>query len=220
MLVQGETVGLVHARALRPLEERIVEGHELLLTDFAERTALALANMRLRERQHARSIRDPRTRLVNRRDLEETFERELSRARRSGHALGVAMIDLDRFKQFNDRFGHQLGDSALQAFARYLETRVRTGDVVCRYGGEEFVVLFPDATLEQVRERCEALRVGASGLVLPADSTPWQATVSVGTAAYPHHGEDAATGLRAADAALYTAKRTGRDRVVVAELSV
>jgi diguanylate cyclase (GGDEF)-like protein/PAS domain S-box-containing protein len=215
LLIGDETVGLLHLTG-DPLGGEAEAGErDLLLTDFAERTALALANMRLRDVLRVQSIRDPLTGLYNRRYLEETFERELVRAHRNGYPLGVAMLDLDHFKQFNDRHGHQVGDAALRAFAHLLQEHVRADDVACRYGGEEFVVLFPNAPLEQVHERCELLRRRAPTLAMPAQGIPWDATVSVGIAAFPDHGNDAAAILRAADAALYDAKRAGRDRVAI-----
>ncbi|MEO5939867.1 MAG: GGDEF domain-containing protein, partial [Candidatus Limnocylindrales bacterium] len=176
----------------------------------AELLALSLANFRLRETLHAQSTRDPLTGLFNRRYMEDSLERELYRAGREEGSLGVIMADIDHFKAFNDRSGHVAGDAVLRALAQLLAASVRSEDIVCRFGGEEFTILLPNATLDETTIRAEALRVAAADLVTP-DGQP--VTLSMGVAAFPDHGVAADALIQAADAAMYQAKAGGRNRV-------
>ncbi|HYN89311.1 MAG TPA: diguanylate cyclase, partial [Ardenticatenaceae bacterium] len=184
--------------------------HEQLQAQLAEIEAL---QARLREQ----AIRDPLTGLFNRRYLEETLERELAKAARGTQPVSLAMMDIDFFKQLNDRFGHQAGDRVLQALAALLLADTRRGDVVSRYGGEEFVVVLPGASAAEARQRAEAWRAAFEALVVPHESHGLQATVSVGVATFPLHGTGAPQLLHAADTALYKAKAAGRNRVMAAE---
>jgi diguanylate cyclase (GGDEF)-like protein len=164
------------------------------------------------------SVRDPLTGLFNRRYLEETLNRELWRAARNQRPVGIIMLDLDHFKRFNDTYGHGGGDALLREVGGFLGKHVRGSDIACRYGGEEFTIILPDATLEITRQRAEELRQGAQQLALQldgAESDP--VTFSLGVAGFPTHGNTGSEVLAAADAALYQAKAAGRDRVVVRE---
>lgn len=164
------------------------------------------------------ALRDSLTGLYNRRFLEEALAKELSRARRSNRPVGVAMFDLDHFKSFNDRFGHDGGDALLRAFGQILQNSVREGDIACRYGGEEFVLVFPETGCEQVRQIAEKICQKLSSLTVYNKGQKLdQATVSAGVAVFPKHGEIMEDVLRAADQALYRAKAEGRNRVVVAQ---
>ena len=176
----------------------------------AELLALSLANFRLRETLHTQSTRDPLTGLFNRRYMEDSLERELYRADREDGTLGVIMADLDHFKAFNDRSGHVAGDAVLRALGELLAANVRSEDIVCRYGGEEFTILLPNASLEETVTRAEALRRSTAALVTP-DGEPL--TLSMGVSAYPDHGATGDALIKAADAAMYQAKAAGRDRV-------
>jgi len=188
-----------------------------LSSTFADHLALALANLRLRETLQIQSIRDPITGLFNRRYLEESLEREVARAERRDGSLGVIMLDLDHFKEFNDTHGHRAGDAALVALGGLLPTLVRGEDVPCRYGGEEFAVIFPDAPLEHVARRAEEIREALAAVDLRyADRELGHVTVSAGVAAFPDHGRTPEDLILAADRALYEAKNEGRNRVVVA----
>ena len=185
---------------------------------FANLTALVLNNVQLREALREQSIRDPLTGLFNRRYMEETLKREVRRVTRQLHPLGIIMIDIDHFKRFNDTHGHTTGDEILQRLAQYLQSHVRGEDVACRYGGEEFILIMPNASVETAQERAENLRQGARQLQVQADSDSSDGiTLSLGVAIYPEHGRTIESALRAADAALYRAKQEGRDRVVIAE---
>jgi diguanylate cyclase (GGDEF)-like protein len=188
-----------------------------LVVAVADHLALALANLKLRETLRSQSIRDPLTGLFNRRYMEESLERELRRAERRGQPLGVIMLDLDHFSRFNNTFGHQAGDLLLQAFGEMVRSRVRAEDIACRYGGEEFTLILPEATLgvtleraQQIVETVRELHVAQRGHSLGA------VTISAGVATYPDHARMGEGLIRAADTALYLAKAEGRDRVVVA----
>jgi diguanylate cyclase (GGDEF)-like protein len=197
----------------RPADGRLTESAKNLGLWVAELLALSLANFRLRETLHAQSTRDPLTGLFNRRYMEDSLERELYRAAREQGTLGVVMIDLDHFKAFNDRSGHVAGDAVLRSLADLLASSVRAEDIVCRYGGEEFTILLPNAGRDEVTARAESIREATTTLVVPDGH---RLTISLGVSVYPDHGETAGALIGAADAALYEAKATGRDRVVSA----
>ena len=131
--------------------------------------------------------------------------------------MGILMTDLDGFKQLNDAFGHVAGDEVLRRVGRFLEGAIRGDDIACRFGGEEFVVILPKASLDDTERRAEMLREAIKGIHRddPARLYP-TVTVSIGVASYPEHGTSVAELLLAADSAMYRAKALGRDRVVVA----
>jgi diguanylate cyclase (GGDEF)-like protein len=165
------------------------------------------------------SIRDPLTNLFNRRYLEEALERELLRATRNQTQVGVIMLDIDHFKQFNDTFGHAVGDLLLRELGNFLRRAIRGGDVACRYGGEEFLLLMPDTTLENLQQRAEQLREDAKKLRVANQGELWESiTISLGVAIFPQHGPTSEALLQVADDALYRAKSNGRDQVVMAEI--
>jgi diguanylate cyclase (GGDEF)-like protein len=222
MVAQGETVGVLHLEdpALRPGEEPAAAGalaeRVRLANTIAEQVSLSLANLRLREALRNQSIRDPLTGLFNRRYLDDSLQRELRRATRKGRPLAILMLDLDHFKRFNDTFGHEAGDTLLRHLGSFLQSYIRADDLAFRYGGEEFVVILPEATLDSARQRAEQLVRDFRRLdVQYHGTTLGPLTVSVGLAAFPDHGNTAEAVLRAADQALYRAKAEGRDRVVV-----
>ena len=158
---------------------------------------------------------DPLTGLHNRRFMDESLEREAVRANRKGSPLAVIMIDIDHFKSFNDTFGHAAGDVVLRATGELMRQYVRASDVVCRYGGEEFLVVMPEVDPEAARERAESLRLAMRDLKVSHDGNPLgQVTISLGLAMLPQHGTRVAALVAAADAALYEAKKRGRNRLV------
>jgi diguanylate cyclase (GGDEF)-like protein len=161
------------------------------------------------------SIRDPLTRVFNRRYMQETLDRELARAARTQRPVGIVILDIDHFKRVNDTYGHQAGDTVLQDLGQLLLANLRTCDVASRYGGEEFVVVMPDASPEDARVRAETLREKAKALQWRHEGAPpLTITISAGVAAFPADGKTGHVLLRSADAALYRAKEEGRDRVV------
>ena len=226
MMAQGEALGVLHLQlgpeaAGRPgaRSGRTVDSVRQLAVAVSEHLSLALANLKLRETLRTQSIRDPLTGLFNRRYMEESLERELRRAERRGHPVGVIMIDLDHFNHFNNTFGHQAGDSLLQAFGELLRTRVRSEDIACRYGGEEFTLIMPEAPPEvvlrradQLREEVRDLRVSLRGQALG------MVTASMGVAVFPIDAGAGPELIREADRALYQAKEEGRDRVIAASV--
>jgi diguanylate cyclase (GGDEF)-like protein/PAS domain S-box-containing protein len=186
-----------------------VQGFIAVVTDIT-------ARKRLQENLQEQAIRDPLTGLFNRRYLDETLPRELSRCRRSGEPLTVAMLDLDHFKRFNDAYGHEAGDVVLRAVGGLLSHSMRAGDLPCRYGGEELTLILQGSTLDDARTRLESLRQAIMQMrVLYQGGDLPAITVSIGVAATGEQEMDAAVLLARADAALYRAKEQGRNRVVV-----
>jgi diguanylate cyclase (GGDEF)-like protein len=186
-------------------------------TALGERLSLALGNLRLREALRTQSIRDPLTNLFNRRYMEESLERELSRSARTGQPVSLLLLDIDHFKLFNDTFGHQGGDALLRTLGDFLSQRTRGQDVACRYGGEEFAIILSGAGKEPAARRAQILHDDLKHMIVEdAGRILGKVTFSTGIAAAPENGTTAAELLRAADASLYRAKAEGRDRIVVA----
>ena len=164
------------------------------------------------------SREDPLTGLANRREFDYALNRELATAGRHGRALCLALVDLDYFKRINDRFGHSSGDKVLVRTARLFAEHFRTGDVVARIGGEEFGLLLPDCELPDAVQRCERLRQAFADLDWGDIDPELKATLSVGVSRW--QGETASRLLARADAALYGAKRAGRNRTNAEESSL
>lgn len=169
----------------------------------------------LQENLRELSIRDSLTGLYNRRYLDETTERELSRAKRENYPVSVMMIDIDHFKDFNDSYGHKAGDAVLIAFSSLLQANIRQGDIACRYGGDEFVLILPGAQLQDAENRAEKIRKQLNSLSVKHETVDLIVKISLGLAIYPWHGSTVDEIIRAADTALYEAKQSGRDRVHV-----
>jgi diguanylate cyclase (GGDEF)-like protein len=224
LMAHSETLGLLHIQggisesaSSNALPDAQIESTKQFTTAMARHIALALANLKLSEKLRNQSIRDALTGLFNRRYMEESLERELRRAVRNNQQVALLMIDIDHFKQFNDNFGHQAGDTLLRAFGNFLKQRTRGQDVACRYGGEEFVLILSDAAVEGACQRAEILRKELTELMVQHAGQPLAAiSISIGVAAFPKHGTTAEELVRAADQALYQAKVAGRDRAVVA----
>lgn len=188
--------------------------------------ALQNANMELRrqmaelrelkDRLQEQAIHDPLTQLCNRRYLDEALPREVSRALRLDQQLGFILLDVDHFKQVNDKYGHKVGDEALQAMSNLLQAGFRASDIVCRYGGDEVLCVLPDATQETIFRRAEQIRQDIASLVIIPDLQDVKITVSIGVALLPTNGTEINTVLEAADKALYHAKETGRNRICTA----
>jgi diguanylate cyclase (GGDEF)-like protein len=224
LMAHGETLGILclvtEPNGHMGASPSISKLNEQLTVSLAEQAALSFANLRLREKLRHQSVRDPLTGLFNRRYLDESLEREVPNALRRHRSLGIIMFDVDRFKQFNDLFGHDAGDTVLRELGHYLAKYIRGGDLACRYGGEEFTLIFPECSLEETRNRAEELRAAFQLLSIKhRDVVLGKVTLSLGVAALPEHGTTAAELLAAADGALLRAKREGRDRVLIAEVS-
>ncbi|MCB0905431.1 MAG: GGDEF domain-containing protein, partial [Actinobacteria bacterium] len=185
--------------------------------DANEKLTAQLATINtLQDGLREQALRDPLTGLYNRRYLEETFGRELARAARERTPLSLLMIDLDHFKRLNDEHGHAAGDQVLRWFGDLLRARLRPGDIACRYGGEEFIVLMPTAGADVALERAEQLRYAFTPLVATASGNRLtNITLSAGLAVFPDDAHSATELRRCADVALYAAKRAGRNQVTV-----
>ncbi|MBV9571022.1 MAG: diguanylate cyclase [Alphaproteobacteria bacterium] len=210
MIAQGETIGAMSVSG----PYSFTEIEQQTIQTIAEQLSLALANLRLQETLRHQSLRDPLTGLFNRRYLEDALVREVARMRRRNEPLSVVMIDIDHFKRFNDTHGHQGGDALLAEFGLLLSRHARDEDIPVRYGGEEFALIMPGASLEIAAERAERLRDAVKRLhVRLSGKALGLVTLSAGVAAYPIHGGSGLAVIGEADAALYRAKQNGRDRV-------
>jgi len=161
------------------------------------------------------AIRDPLTGLFNRRYLQETINREVSRAQREGKTIGFIIMDLDYFKQVNDMYGHKAGDMVLQKLGGLIIRHLRTEDIPCRYGGEEFTIMMPGASLESTRERAKKLLRQINEMEVMYDGAKIKITASMGVSVFPDHGAGEEDALICADRALYRAKQLGRNQVFV-----
>ena len=216
----GETQGMLYVEctsdAVRYTVERRMDGLRQLL----QLTGMTVASLNLRTKLENQSIRDPLTNLFNRHFMQVALERELARAERRECVLAILMLDVDHFKSFNDTWGHAAGDTVLKDVAEVLKASVREEDIVCRYGGEEFMIILTDISPEDAWERAEGLRRAVGNLRVPLDKdVVAEVTVSIGVALYPTDGQHAEVLVQKADKALYRAKREGRNRVLLAELT-
>ncbi len=184
-----------------------ISSNSQLVVAMGEGIKLALSNIELREELREQAMHDPLTGLYNRRYLEDSLARELYIAQRRNTPLCVALLDIDHFKQINDAFGHAAGDLLLRELGRILRENLRMSDIVCRYGGDEFVLILPNSSqddtrnrVQQVLERAKELRIWYNDQLL--DSL----TVSAGIAVASDHNFIGSEILRAADEALYTTK--------------
>ncbi len=215
---RGLTSGLLYLQSPDPSGEHAFDRVMMQVRSFADQLSLALVNIELRERLQNMAIKDPLTELYNRRFLDEALSRELLIAERKSAKVCIAMVDIDHFKKFNDSYGHPAGDVVLKQVARHIANAVRRSDIVCRYGGEEMLVVMPDCNLDEGVKKAGAVREGIRSLILRSDGVELPSvTVSIGVAIYPDHALDRVELVSCADQALYRAKKSGRDRVVVAE---
>ncbi len=187
-----------------------------LAQTIAERTALAIANLDLRNQLHIQSIHDPLTGLYNRRFMQETLEKEVHKVQRTNRGVSVAMIDIDRFKDYNDGYGHDIGDSIIQQIGQYLQTHTRVEDVVCRFGGDEFLIILPEVTSSDAYHRIQELSQEISQLQIQFSENQFnKVTISAGVSQLPEFASTAEELIRTADIALYQAKELGRNRVEI-----
>ena len=215
MMAQGKALGVLYLNSLEL--GQLTETKQQLAVMVAEHIALSLANLKLRSKLQTQSIRDPLTGLFNRRYLEESLERELNRCQRKQQSLGIIMLDVDHFKRFNDTFGHEAGDAVLRELGQLLHSHIRGSDIACRYGGEELTLILPEASLDVAHKRAEQIREGAKQIQLLHRHQPLDTiTLSLGVACFPEHGLTGEAVMQAADAALYRAKKEGRDAVSLA----
>ncbi len=168
---------------------------------------------------HQQAMRDPVTGLHNRRYLDESLSREISRAKRGSRPLAIMMIDIDHFKEINDTLGHASGDAVLRAIGQCLATASRGEDIVARYGGDEFALVMAQASPQIVMQRADLIRQGVRKLALGGERDPQlgPVTLSVGIGVYPEHGDSGEAVLQVADAALLRSKNAGRNRVTIGD---
>jgi diguanylate cyclase (GGDEF)-like protein len=215
MMAQGEALGVLYLSATET--GAFTQSKRELAITVAEQIALALANLKLHEALQQQSIRDSLTGLFNRRYLEESLEREVSRAERKQQTVGIIMLDIDHFKRFNDTFGHDAGDTVLRELGIFLKKNIRGSDIACRFGGEELLIILPEADLSVTLQRAEQIREGIKHLNLHSRNQQLGTiTLSLGVGIFPQHGITGDMVIQAADIALYQAKAQGRDRVIVA----
>ncbi|HAT8673737.1 TPA: diguanylate cyclase [Legionella pneumophila] len=212
LMAQNDIYGLLYLEVGLKFDEN----QQLLITEFAELTALALANVRLRENLRYQSIRDPLTGLYNRRYLEDFLFKQLHQAERTKASFAILMLDLDHFKKINDTFGHDAGDLVLKELGQILNNDIRLGDIAARYGGEEFVLLLYDIDAQAAKMKAENLRSAISNLQVKYGAQPvGQITASIGISVYPDDAKSPAEVIEAADKALYQAKNKGRNKVIL-----
>ena len=221
LTAHGETLGIVTVECMSADSAAGVELREMSLSSLGEMAAMAIAGLRLRQKLESQSIRDGMTGLFNRGFMEIALEREMNRAARQAKQIAVIMLDIDHFKQFNDTFGHEAGDLVLREVAETMRQGVRGEDIVCRFGGEEFVIILPEVTTSSAMERAELLRRMVGDLALRYHGQPLrQVTISVGVAMFPDNSDNPEDLLRNADHAMYAAKHKGRNRVASATPSL
>ena len=224
--IEGE--GRTYDLSVAPIKSGRGEtaGHLLLLRDISThsevREAYQRANINLQEQlTHVEDLqvqlreqatRDSLTGLFNRRYLEETLHAALASARREHYPVSMIMLDIDHFKQINDTWGHDVGDRVLREVSALLKAQVRAGDIACRYGGEEFIVVLPNASPDVAYRRAEAIRKACRSMRVLEGVNTITCTVSLGVASSPMNAQTAQELTRAADGALYVAKANGRNR--------
>jgi diguanylate cyclase (GGDEF)-like protein len=224
MIAQGKAIGLLHI-CTEPVQKRefvqpLTTIQKELSATVAEHIAMAITNIELRDQLREQSISDPLTRLFNRRFIDDTLNREIRRATRSKTKLSVIMMDIDFFKKFNDDYGHDAGDIILKTLAHFLKASIRMEDFACRYGGEEFLLILPGASLENARKRAEQLREDVRFLTVEHEGQVLgPIAVSAGVATFPDNADNKDALVTASDEALYQAKTSGRNRVVTAAKS-
>jgi diguanylate cyclase (GGDEF)-like protein/PAS domain S-box-containing protein len=216
LMVQGETLGLLYLSMPAEDDSDHSSSPGQLIRTVSEGIKLSLSNLKLREAMREQAIQDPLTGLFNRRYLSDTLPRELHRAQRHSSPISIALMDIDHFKNFNDTFGHEAGDLLLTELGRVLRENIRQSDIICRYGGEEFVLVLPDTSLPAGCQHIEKIHALVKSLqVRYREQQIGPITLSIGISQFPEHGLNADDLLRAADEAMYVAKTTGRDRIVV-----
>jgi len=215
LIAGGNLIGSVRMEAAKDLW---TPDRQRLLESYLGGAASALSNLRLLGRMKEQANIDSLTGLYNRRFLEDYARKLFAIARRRQHPVGMIMLDLDRFKSFNDAYGHEIGDRILRHFAKTVTTSMRETNLASRYGGEEFIVLLPDTNAKSSALVAERIRKAVLSMVVPSNTEKPlpQLTVSVGVAAFPEHGQNLEEIIQASDKAMYESKRAGRNCVTVA----
>ncbi len=215
LIASGIIIGSIRMEAATdlwtPERQRVLES-------YLSGAASALSNLRLLDTMKQQANIDVLTGLYNRRFLEDYARKLFAIARRRGQPVGIIMVDLDHFKNFNDVYGHEVGDRVLRQFAKTVTTSMRDTNLAARYGGEEFVVVLPDTSAKSCTLVAERIRKAVVAMVVPSNTEKPlpQLTVSLGVASFPEHGQTLEEVIQASDKALYESKRLGRNRVTAA----
>lgn len=217
LAAHGQALGVLYVECHEESDSDQLDTHFGILLRIAELSSMWIANLNLLERFEKESIRDGLTNLYNRRFMEISLDREIRLAAKRKGELSLLMLDIDHFKRFNDTFGHEAGDRVLRGVAEILSESVRTEDIVCRYGGEEFLIILPGIAAETGFRRADDIRKRVSEMHLDFHGAAKVVTISIGMSTYPQTGQTSEDLVRAADRALYNAKEGGRNRVAVAE---
>jgi diguanylate cyclase (GGDEF)-like protein/PAS domain S-box-containing protein len=214
--IKNKTDGKLNGRAIVAHDVTERKQAENDLTDMNEILWGKIEEVEsLRAQLQEQAIRDPLTGLFNRRFFSETLEKETAQAVRDNSPLSFIILDIDFFKKINDTYGHKYGDFVLQTFAKFLSDNIRSGDLLCRFGGEEFVILMPNASTESAYERAEVLRRQFEAMNIDFENQNIKSTFSAGVATFPNHSASSEAVLSLADQALYQSKANGRNRVTV-----
>ena len=206
------------------VNERVIEDADLAEGDhitvgesILKFISHASVEARYHEEVHQLASHDSLTDFSNRRHFLELLEKEIARAEHQSRPLSLAILDIDHFKRINDQHGHLGGDVVLRQIAHLMRAQLGAEELAGRIGGEEFAILFPDASADDVRRRCEALRTAVANAVIAIGDMQVHMTISIGIARMGKAQPDRAALMRAADAALYRAKDTGRNRICMAD---
>jgi diguanylate cyclase (GGDEF)-like protein len=220
LLALNEVIGVLHLQLTESFEMhqeeiiRFYEQNNLMIQNLAGQISLAISNIKLHEVLKTRSSRDLLTNLYNRSYLNDTFERDIQRAKRNNSSMAIVMMDLDLFKNVNDTFGHEAGDKVLVEISKLIINQMRKSDIACRYGGEEIIIILYDVTLQEAVEKVEQLKKAISTMEFPFANAS-VVTASFGIAMFPENGEDPDQLIKAADTAMYHSKKEGRNKVTV-----
>lgn len=208
LMAQNEILGLLFIN-------RDSDEQNTLIPVVAETVSLAIANIRLKELLHSQSIRDPLTGLLNRRFLDEFMIKQIGQAKRTKTSLVFIMVDIDNFKAINDSFGHEIGDYVLSRLGNLLPSLVREGDLACRYGGEEFLIVIPNCDPQNAKLFAEKIRNKVGSMRIVVEERVSNIAISLGVAIYPSDGSSLKELVDAADQALYAAKRQGKNKTII-----
>jgi diguanylate cyclase (GGDEF)-like protein/PAS domain S-box-containing protein len=210
-LVQVEFVSNVYKEG----RDKVIQCN---IRDITERKQVQDALIKSEATLREQSVRDGLTGLFNRRYMEETLRREINRAARKNYTLGVMMLDIDYFKTINDSYGHIAGDMVLREFSKMISRNIREEDIACRYGGDEFIIVLPDTSLNVTCERAEQLIANTKNMQLQFEEKfIGELSISIGISIFPENGISKADILRSADMALFSAKKEGRGRMVLSD---
>lgn len=214
LIADGRAMGAI--RLTCQGANRFTSAHLDLVRIFAGQAAVVIENGRLFGEVRQLSITDSSTGLYNSRHFGECLEREMRNARATQRPLSLVMLDSDSLKQVNDRLGHPAGDMLIRTLGETIRACTRTGDLVFRYAGDEFMVLLPGGDLAAAQEVAERIRVAVQHRVMHYQNVSFRGTVSVGVATFPQHGNSGDELIKSADNALYQSKHNGKNQVTLA----